>query len=40
MIINGSYRGHRQVFPDAALSGLIFRILKGFNKDTVMHIRC
>lgn len=26
--------------PDAAPSGLVLRILKGFNKDMVMYIRC
>ena len=39
-IINGSYRWHRQMFADAALSGLIFKILKGFHKDIITLIRC
>lgn len=28
------------IFPDAPLSGLIFRILKRFNKDMIIYIRC
>lgn len=39
-ITNGSSRWHRQMLPTAALSGLIFKILKGFNKDIMMHVRC
>lgn len=32
-----NYRWHMQIYPDVVLSGLIFRKLKGFNKDITVH---
>ena len=39
MIINDSYRQQMRMFPDAPLSGLIFRLLKGFITKVIVYVR-